>query len=197
MKTVQSILLGLLTAAFAHGQGTVVFNNNASTHYNIFTNNASFTSTGPISGANAYRIGLYAAPGTGASESSLNLVGLATNAPLPGKFNGGGSFALPNGYAPGAMITFQIRIWSFQGGLSYADAVAAASANPLNVIVGSSAVGTTTLGGASPNGPLPAGALFGTAPGQIGGFVFPVPEPSGIALSVLGTIALLMARRRT
>src|SRR5436190_19052513 len=114
-------LLG--TTASALAQGNVSFRNNASTSFYITTNNAARTASGPISGVNAYRIGLYAAPGTGASAQSLVLIGLATNnGALPGRFLGPSPYVLPAGYAPGTPITFQIRAWSFAGGLSYEEA---------------------------------------------------------------------------
>src|SRR5687767_3777550 len=106
------------------GQGTVVFNNVASSTFNIYTNNASFT-PGIMSGAGRYRIGLYATTNL-SDPSGMQLVGLATNLALSGKFNGGSAFALPSGFPSGQPILFQLRAWSFHGGLSYQEAFATA-----------------------------------------------------------------------
>lgn len=175
------LLLGLLFTMSTHGQGTVVFNNNASSNYNIYTNGPGDT-PGLISGANRYHFGLYASTDLTASESSLTLVGLATNSALWGKFNGGNPFALPSGYAPGIQIRFQLRGWGN------------AQTDPSNLVFGRSPLGTTTLGG----GPTPPGALFGTAPGQLtSGFFLIVPEPSSSVLAALGALSLLVLSRRT
>lgn len=185
-------LAGMVTATY--GQGTVVFNNTAATAYNLTTNDATGTSPGVMSGAGRYRIGLYASTDLGASESSLQLVGLATNIAINGKFSGGNPFTLPTGYPQGSAIRFQLRAWSFAGGLSYESAEFAAASDPFNIALGRSLLGTTTPGG----GPTPAGALFGTNPGQLtSGFeIRPVPEPSSIALGLLGLGAIALFRRR-
>jgi len=195
------LLLAALTggALASYGQGTIVFNNNASTTFNVTTNNATGTAAGPtINQAGNYRVGLYAAPTTGATSNSLSLVGLATNSTIIGKFNGGSGFVLPGGYAIGSQLTFQIRAWSFSAGLSYEEALGASAVNPLEVAYGASAIGTTTGGGTVPgNPPISAGALFGTNPGQVLGFeIKPVPEPSSIALGLLGLGAIALFRRK-
>jgi hypothetical protein len=191
------ILLGLLAAAVAHGQGTVVFNNLASTSYNLVTNNLAGTAPGVMSGAGRYRIGLYAAPGAGALENSLSLVGLATNASVPGKFNGGSNFVLPIGYPAGGKLTFQLRAWTLAAG-SFETACAIFNADPHLVYVAVSALGTTTAGGLSPTGPVPAGALFGTSMGNLtsGLSIYPCPEPSSAALAFLAGLAALLGRSR-
>jgi hypothetical protein len=180
-----------LTGAF--GQGTLIFNNNASAAYNLYTNNSSGTPLGLISGAGRYRVGLYASTNLSATAGSLELVGLATNTALAGKFNGGSAFVLPNGYPSSQQIVFQLRAWSLGAGTSFAEALTAAAADPLNVALGASPLGTTTPGG----GLIQAGALFGTTPGLLSsGFGLGVPEPSSIALGLLGLGAIALFRRR-
>jgi MYXO-CTERM domain-containing protein len=182
------------TVAGVYGQGSVVFNNTASAAYNVTTNDAFGGNAGLMSGAGRYRVGLYASTDLLAGAGSLSLVGLSTNIGIAGKFSGGSPFVLPNGYPTGTPIRFQLRGWSFAGGLSYEEAVTASLGDPLNIALGTSALGTTTPGG----GPTPPGALFGTAPGQLtSGFVVaPVPEPSSIALGLLGLGAIALFRRR-
>ena len=134
----------LVSAANSFGQGTVVFQNTASPAFNLTTNNGLGTAPGPISGAGAYRIGLYASVNTNATAGSLALVGLATNvAALPGKFNGGGGFILPNGFPTGTPIVFQLRGWSFAGGTSFEEALVSSAGN---VALGVSPLGVTTPG---------------------------------------------------
>jgi len=200
MKKLLLLATLLGTAASALAQGNVSFRNNASTSFYIYTNNAFGTLTGQdpntrlISGTSAYRIGLYASPTTGASAGSLTLVGLTTNsAALAGRFLGPSPYVLPAGYAAGNTITFQIRAWSLAGGTSYEEALTSAVLDPLNVAYGVSAIGTVTPSANS----APVAVLFGTDPGLVQGFeIRPIPEPSSIALGLLGLGAIAMFRRK-
>jgi len=194
MKTFLLLVSILVVSFSAFGQGRVSFRNTASTSYYLYTNNALMTSSGWISGANAYRIGLYASTSVGASESSLTLIGLATNsAALPGRFLGPNPYALPAQFVAGSPITFQLRAWSFAGGLTYEEALVAAAADPLNVATGTSPLGTVTPTAV----PSPAAELFGTNPGQLSsGFCIGcIPEPSTHTLASLGAVALLLFSR--
>jgi hypothetical protein len=187
--------LGCVTGVFA--QGTVVFNNNGSTNFRLTTNNASRTQAGLMSGAQ-YRIGLYGSTDLTAAEGSLALLLMTTN-PAPaaaaGLFNGGSAASVP-GIAAGTTIRFQLRGWSLFAGANYGAALLAQANDPINVATGTSPIGTTTLGG----GTVLPGALFSTAgtPGLLtGGFeIAPVPEPSSIALGLLGLGAIALFRRR-
>jgi hypothetical protein len=194
-----ALLLGTATSVMA--QGRVSFRNTASTSFYLWTN----TATGAprtagdagshMSGANGYRIGLYASTIAGATEGSLQLIGLATNSPtLAGRFLGPSPYALPGNFPASTPIVFQIRAWSFAGGLSWTEALAASLLNPLEIALGTSPLGTTTPTPA----PSPAGELWGTSPGALtGGFeIRPVPEPSSIALGLLGLGAIALFRRR-
>lgn len=201
MKKLLLLATLLGTAASALAQGNVSFRNNASTSYYLYTNTATGSLTGQdpntrlISGTSAYRVGLYAAPTTGATAGSLTLVGMTTNsAALAGRFLGPSPYVLPAGYAAGNTITFQIRAWSFAGGLSYEEALLAAALNPLGIAYGASALGTVTPSANS----APVAVLFGTDPGLLtSGFeVKPVPEPSSIALGLLGLGAIALFRRK-
>jgi MYXO-CTERM domain-containing protein len=194
MKKLLLLAALLATSASVFAQ-SVVFQNTASTNYRIWTNNATGTASNLMSGLNGYRISLYAAQGAGQPVGSLQIVGLATNSPLPGFFSGGASYNLPAPFAAGDTITFQIRAWSIPlTGTDYASAVAAQNANPLLVQLGVSPLGQTQLGG----GPVLPGPLWGTSPGQLqSGFELkPAPEPSSIALGLLGLGAIALFRRR-
>jgi hypothetical protein len=193
VKAVLILLTSLLAITSTFGQGRVTFRNGASTNYYIYTNGPG--GLGLMSGVDAYRIGLYASPNTGASAGSLTLIGLATNAAaLPGRFLGPAPyFITAPGYTAGQPITFQIRAWSFAAGLTYEEALLGSVLDPLNVHIGTSVLGTTTPTPA----PSPAGELWGTSPGNLtSGFVINVPEPSTTALLGLGAVAFLLSVRR-
>jgi len=198
MKKLLLLAAFLATSASMFAQGQVTFANTASTSFRVWTNNAAGTASNLTSVASGYRFGLYAAQGAAQTSNSLQIVGLATNlsvAPsLYGFFNGGSPFAMPAPYAAGDTITFQIRSWTLSAGLTYEEAVTTAQGNPLNVALGFSALGTTLLTAS----PAPPAALFGTAPGLLssGWKIAPVPEPSSIALGLLGLGAIALFRRR-
>jgi len=190
MKKLLLAIALLAAVVTAYGQGRVNFSNGSTT---AITTNDNSGGVGQISGAGNYYFGLYLGP-SGSSESSLTLVLLATNTALSGRLSGGNPAPLPAPWASGASpdptypLTFQIRGWSASAGLSYEAAQSAAGAF----------AGKSALGSVSPTStPTAAAALFGTGAGQVGGFVLtPVPEPSTIALGLLGLGAVALFRRR-
>lgn len=194
MKKLLLLALCLGTAATALAQGTVAFHNNGSTNFRLWTNNPSGTASNLMSGAR-YRVGLYGSTDLGAAESSLSLLLMTTNAApnaAAGLFNGGSAAPVPG--IAGGPIRFQLRVWSLFAGQNYEEARTASLANPFDVALGNSPLGTVTLG----SGIIPPGALFGTSPGQlpVGFAIAPVPEPSTIALGLLGLGAIALFRRR-
>jgi hypothetical protein len=175
----------LAATVSSYAQGTVNFANG--------TNYVTLSTTGAkVTGANQYLFGLYLGA-VGSTAGTFTLVATATNVAAPfaaGQFNGGSQLQLPNGWTTGTTYAFQVRGWSFSDGASYESSVSLNNPNSWN---GVSAVGQTTLGG----GVQFPGTLFGTAPGNIGGFQLnPVPEPTTLALGGLGAAALLLFRRR-
>jgi hypothetical protein len=187
-----AVLLGTATSGFS--QGNVIFNNfSPNTNFRLWTNSA--TGTGSNLMANAagfYTIGLFVGA-VGTAEGSLELVGTVGNAGLqPGYFSGANPFQLPAPYGPGTPINFQLRAWSVAGGANWNTALAASQANPLEIALGSSTIGTVTPGS------TPPAPLFGTTAGLLSrGFgIAPVPEPSTIALGLLGLGAIALFRRR-
>lgn len=200
MKEFLTILFAsLVLHGAAWGQGRVNFANSPSTL--ITTNGTSLgLGAGPtVATAGRYYFGLYVGS-IGTPESQLTLALLATNVASPGRLSGGNPVALPAQYPAGIPLTFQVRAWSSFAGQSYDEALLylflflqqGGLPRPYG---GSSALGQVTPT-ASPN---PAAVLFGTGPGQIGGFeLFPPlsPEPSAMALAALGTLALALANRK-
>jgi hypothetical protein len=191
MKKLLLLCVSMLAVVTAYGQNRVALANTSTTL--ITQTNQQTGATGNISGAGNFRFGLYVGD-VGTAEGSLQLVGLGTNTALAGRFSGGNPFAISAPLGDGRQLTFQVRGWSLAAGSTYEQAAAAAVNNAdVNIFFGVSSLGTVTPT-ASPN---PAAALFGTGAGQIGGFQLTnVPEPSSIALGLLGLGAIALFRRR-
>ncbi len=127
----------------------------------------------------------------------MTMVGLTTNsastvALFLGTFNGGNPYTITPS-TPNAQISYMFAAWSIStGALTYPAALLASTG-----YTGQSAIGQNyTLGGFGTPPSLP-GPTFGTGAGQIQGFTLnPVPEPSTIALGLLGAAALLFRRRK-
>ena len=119
----------------------------------------------------------------------------ATNRSVPfaGLFNGGNNFEIKGNL--GNPISFQIRAWSLAY-LTFSEAEIAGLVGTPGVWLGASTIGSVTPA----TGITPTPNLFGTQSGQVGAFaVYPTligPEPSSIALGLLGMSAILLLRRR-
>jgi len=183
MKKIAIIACSLLAAAGVYAQGTVNFANagaglNAPVHLN--TIGGALVGTG-------YMAQLLLDTGGG----SLTAVGTAANfigAGAPGYFNGG--VVTVAQVAPGASGTFQAFAWdSATGVTTYAAALAAWQAGTIHGGYGGPVTITTGGAGSPPTTPSP---LTGLQPW----FVTQVPEPSTIALGVIGGLALLLRRRK-
>lgn len=146
------------------------------------------STTGGTLGAPA-TVGYYYSTDLGAPTDSFTLGGTAPIL-LNGLFtNAGQSLELP--VSAGTVIAVEIRAWT-GGFASYEEALA--GGNPASDRVGVSGVLPMNLTTASASSPPPA--LI-----QQGGFtsfsVSPVPEPSTIALGILGGLgAMVLLRRR-
>ena len=195
-----AVLLALPMAALA--QGRVNF---ANPLFQI-TTNFSGQPNGTVGNANRtfspLRVGLFIGANGELNPANLTLAlnnvggtpAWATNqsAPFSGAFNGGNNFELQgNG---GTAISFQIRAWSLAY-TTYAEALTAWNAGTVGTLIGSSTIGSVVPA----TGATPTPNLFGAGAGQIGAFsVFPpaIPEPSSIALGLLGLGAVALFRRR-
>jgi hypothetical protein len=186
-----AVIVGLACDACA--QGTVVFANSSATR---LTTNDLQGSVGYTTGVNAYRIGLYIAPQGTTDPNVFSLMPpTAVNRTDSGDglFNGnppGGFFGISNNI--GQPIAFQVRAWSYFAGATYEEALV--YGGPETVYRGSSAIGQADPATGSGSPPL----LFGTLPGQVGGFMLTpiIPEPSTMALAVVGAGVLWFATRR-
>jgi hypothetical protein len=175
MKATLGFFLGVVLTVSALAQGTVQFNNTASSQ--IYTN----PPLGLARGAGLYTVGLYIAPQGTTDPGAFSLMGPTTvlqGGLGTGRFNGN---PLPNNFAisnnTGQTIAFQVRGWLTSAGATYEQAIG-------NTFW----VGSSTIGQVTPaTGLTPTPALFGTASGQVGGFIIGiVPEPSTTLLAVIG-----------
>jgi hypothetical protein len=178
-------------AITAFAQGQLNFANDANTR--LYTN--STATPAPPAGSSTYKAGIYWGP-VGTPEGSLNLLPASSNgvtttwSPFSGIFSGGTATFPTLG-----QVAVQIRVW----GANFAD-YASALAGGAPQGVGKGIIQTITLG--NPNAtPIPELPASLTAPGG-GGTPFqrfaiaPVPEPSSIALGLLGLGAIVLFRRR-
>lgn len=212
--------LALLAGAFAvHAQGTVKLGNyGALSTYLYVSYKATPTSTGvPLGGANSgptptlanaaaevangndWTVALYGAIGSGLSSTALSPSGTtATFANGITDSTAGtwattayASFGTATTYA-GTIATIQLYAWYNEGGQIGSYAQAATDGVP----VGYSATANVSLGGnQDPNiGGPPVTAP--KMPEALGNFSVAAPEPSTIALGVIGASAFLMRLRR-
>jgi hypothetical protein len=190
MKRLIFVGAGILAfaAQLAYGQGSILFQNlwpGGSAQVRDY-------SGALISAGTSWTVELLA--GSSAGSVAPFATPITTTAWVGAGFFGVGQpeRVLP-GFAPGNLPFLQVRLWDNAGGTitSYAAAIAAGSQ------YGSSAVwqlpGPPTTGGlgnpgASP--PVPGPALVGMT-----GLAL-IPEPSTIALGILGAAALLFRRRK-
>ena len=178
MKLTLGILAGFLLTLSSFAQGTVTWNSPT-----LITTNDLQGTTGPISGVDHYRFGLYIGP-SGAPRDSLMLAGLTTNNPaIPGRFTSVPNLILPL-FPNGQQISFQVRGWSLFAGTTYEDArnYALADNSPL-AYLGESGVGAYIVGS--------------IVPLQSANFeLTPIPEPSSIILGTVGLILVFLLGQR-
>jgi len=189
----------------AWSQGQIDFHNpGGASGYPMQVRDASGTvttigSAGSPLAQGSVRVGLFVGPNGSTSLSQMTSIATITNSTLAvsaffGTFNGGTSFPVP-GFAPNASVAFAFAAWSISTGALTYDAAKLASTGYL----GESAIGQNyTLGGFGTPPSIPS-PTFGTGAGQIQGFTLNpavVPEPSTIALGLLGAAALFLRRRK-
>jgi len=190
----------LLTAAailatlnmYAQGQGTLSFTSvGAGTPPAGGPQKLITDPTGAPAGA-GYAVALYWGDASQTTDASLTQIGASANM-LTGNsagtfFGGGRTITTPGSAINGPVLTFQVRGWATAAGNSYDAARAAGGATGKGAIF--------TLKTKDPTDPLTTAPNLWQAPGYLG-FQIAVPEPSTIALGLIGGVsALLMLRRR-
>ena len=171
----------ILTLAFAslatHAQGTIFFNNRTS------AGDVPIFAPGGVSGAGSLgtvNAQLFLQPaGGGALVPLTPATTFRNNSPAASFFVNPLDVTVP-GFAPGTSATVIFRAWQ---GADYASATVRGESAPLLI---------AALGGVNPQ----TGAIVPT-PDLAGlvGFTLILPEPSTIALGVLGAVALLYRRK--
>ena len=195
LKKAIVLLAMVASAALTYGQGTVNFNT-----LTLGTTAQIKNVDGTLAAGTGFFAQLYAAKGINAAESSLLPVGDPVNLRTGG--NAGyvqtsGTTSLGTAVnstvtiaaaAPGGPVTLQLRAWAGPSS-SYAAAVAAKTANGKSALFNLNTTGDPTA--APPTTPV---NLVGLAGFQLVGTT--VPEPSTIALGLIGAGALLIRRRK-
>jgi len=193
MKKQFAVAVATLATVCAFGQG-VTFNNNAATVIN--------ESLGvPAAGGSRFVVELFygalgTAPGlmveatTPAGGTDPAFIGAIS----PGRFSAGARDMTTAGQvlAFGATATFQVRAWDGTFGQTYA----AFWANPLTATQGALYGASLPFDLAIQASSLSTAPSITTAAGYQSFVMTPVPEPSVIALGVLGALALLFRRRK-
>ncbi len=172
----------MIAAAASYGQGQLIFANNAGTTItNIQTGIAAVGSAVQ----NDTQVGLYV--GTVGDLNSLTLVGNVTNCFSAGRFSGGTrTLALTTG-----TVLLQVRAWLASTVYpTYEAAYAAGLGGDGSVFLGQSSAFSFTL----TESPTLPNSIAGNGLSPI--VIVPVPEPSSIALGLLGLGAVALFRRR-
>ena len=184
MKKLLTAVAFCLAAQFAYSQGTVVFNNRDLANgidARIFLPGGTAAGSsivvqlwGSAPGGSLAAIGAAVPLRDGAGAGYINSTGQDLTRAI-------------SGVAAGAAAQVQIRAWSIADGATYA---AASLVN--GALIGSSAIlNLSSTGGAGSPPSLPAPLI-----GLQGFTMTVVPEPSVIALAVIGAGALLLRRKR-
>jgi len=179
MKKLLIIAISAFAVSYASAQGVVTLANAAAT---AITNVSSGVAPFPRATVN---VALYGSTSLGLpDDSSLVMIGARTNTFAPGLFSAG---ARNIGNA-GDTVTLQVRAWSGSFA-TYEDAVLGADSNTL--LGKSTKWEQITGGGSNPSQPI-------TGAGRLTPFTVTtaVPEPSSIALGLLGLGAIALFRRR-
>jgi len=180
MRKILILAVCLVSIAKAVAQGTVTFN---STGSQVFYDPA--YNGGVAVPVGSFTVGLYyGATGT-TDPTALTLLRTAGISPLAGRFLGG-LVTTPNTTPAGSPAVFEVRAWSG----AYASFEAAVSSGDGSVYVGRSGLFNNPTGGAGSPPGAPQSLTFANV------LVSPVPEPSTIALGLLGVGALLLRRRK-
>ncbi len=167
----------VLAAVSAYAQGTVNFSNvGAGLNAPVFDVGGVTKLTG-----SGFLAQLYV--GSSTSEASLAAVAGTTPFLASGGFFTGGTKTLAQ--APGSRPFFQVRAWEASGGATYDAALTAGAKAGKSTVF---QIGADLGGVGSPA--TPPATLLGLTSFSL------VPEPSTIALGILGAAALLIRRRK-
>jgi hypothetical protein len=191
MKKLALTAVGLLASLNLFAQGVVSFQNSSTTLVTFGTElgNSGKTPGAAVASADGIRVALYWAPDS-APNSYVQIGAVATvGVPLAGRYSGGNR-TTGNETAPASAAWFQVKAFELAYGGTYEAAIAAPASGGRVAFRGESNKFHCSTG----NPPLLPATNLSTA--GLEGFTVNVPEPSVIALGLLGAGALLLMRRR-
>jgi len=189
-KLLLTSALAIIATLSSYGQGSVNFANTTGS----LVRQADGTAAPRNAAGGFYAVELlWAADGTPTTDATFGLVGTRVgatttfNTPNAGVFSGGGRTV--QGITPaGGFGLFQVRVWDTRAGADYDAAMASGNSS---LQAGYSSVIRVDTSDTTVS-PLPTPAPLG----MTGFTLSPIPEPSTIALGLLGVGTLLMLRRR-
>jgi hypothetical protein len=190
----------LLTLAFAaaatvasYAQGTITFANTVASRIMLDADGSGPQAAVAVPGGTALNYGVFwGAAGTAESGLTLNEGPVGTaHATSAGIINAGSPYQIVGG-AELSTVSIQIRAWSSSFGRDWETASRTSGA-----LYGKTDVRQVRLAATAGPGTIIWQGSTGTAADRFTAFtVSPVPEPSTIALAVLGLGSLLLFRRR-
>jgi hypothetical protein len=185
MKILIALLVVVLASLNGYSQGLVHFANNDAS---AVTNSA----TGfRVPAGGAFLAQLWYAPDGTITDVGMSPLGTTISFSAPGTFDGGNR-TTPGTTPPAGFALFQVRAWQAALGGDWATAQANAPSNPDKVLGKSNVVRVQTGDGSL----FPAGELIAGNPALEGFFLNSIPEPSTLALTLLGAATLLLRRRK-
>lgn len=200
-KLLLSLALVAISSA-AYAQGTVGFANGTLTRFKLLPGPTGTAAQGvdvPIGtainyglfwGTSAGAIGTTPVTPLGAQSTTAGILSVAS----------GGAYQIP-GTDPGQVVFLQVRGWSARFGSDWAAAKSAFANNEAGTLFGETGViqlASTGLGASTGPGAVIWQGAAGTNPNRFTPLLVftAIPEPSTIALGVLGLGSLLFLRRR-
>jgi MYXO-CTERM domain-containing protein len=197
MKKALLTVVALSVSVSLFAQGTVTFSNIGGNRNVQFDENNDGVGDRNLAAADGVQVSLWFAPAgtTDTGASAWQMVGAPANIISPGLFSGG-TRTVP-GATEGTRYAFQVRAWetAVYGTTAAGWDAANNAAVAHKVSTGSAVVDAGTGGWGTPPGvAVSLAPLWQTGSGSF--VVASVPEPSVLALGVLGVGALLMLRRR-
>jgi hypothetical protein len=188
MKKITILALAVLTVLPVFSQGTLQFQNGATTA--IFTNYSALGGPRGKAAPGYLNYALLWGGTAAAAQSGANITATVSNSATAGVIAGSANFAIV-GTNPGDTDYFQFIGWQASYGTGYAGYLAAYNAGGF---FGYSAVLPFVLGPSSGPGTV---IFSSTDPTKFQGFdVVPSPEPTTLALGGIGAAALVLIGRR-
>ena len=186
MKKLLLTTISLAAAiTFAHGQGTVLFQNITPVSAPVYDEGGVRPGTDGRLASSAFRAQLWASAPGGTLEAIGATANFLTGSSGAGFFIGGSRIITQ--VAPGGTAQIQVRAWRVTDGTTTANTWQEAAARGRGL--GQSAVFTVATGGGG-DPPGPPVQLIGMTSFNL------VPEPSTIALGIIGGLGTLMLIRR-